>query len=144
MKALNLFPLFAAGFLLMSCASSLEDRIRENQAEFDSLPPVQKAQVVQGNIAVGMTPATVKMVWGEPATVVTGQLNGKPSERWLYSTSGGSGFSFGVGAGVGTARSSSAYGLGTGVSFPIDYVPANTSYVLFVNGKVVSWEGSGN
>lgn len=143
MKKITLFPVLAAGFVLVSCSASLEDRIRENQAEFDALPPVQKAQVVQGNITVGMTPAAVKMVWGEPASIVTGQLNGKPSERWLYSTSGGSGFSFGVGGGVGSSHSSSAYGLGTGVSFPIDYVPANTSYVLFVNGKVVSWEGSG-
>lgn len=129
--------------VLVSCSSTLDDRIAENQDTFNSLSPQQKQQVVRGEISVGMPPEAVKMVWGNPVSTASGMINGKPSERWLYSGTGGSGFTVGIGAGVGSFGSSSAMGVGSGVAFPVDYVPGNTPFVLFINGKVVSWEGEG-
>lgn len=144
MRKITLLTLFcSAGMALVSCSSTLDERIAENQAAFDSLSPQQKLQVVRGQISEGMPPEAVKMVWGNPVSTASGMLNGKPSERWLYSGAGGSGFTVGIRGGVGGFGSSSGMGVGSGVAFPVDYVPSNTPFVLFMNGKVVSWEGEG-
>lgn len=145
MKApLYFTPLFAA-ILLASCSSTVQDRIEENQAQFNALPEKEKPYVIQGKINNGMSKEAVKIAWGEPDAISTGSINGAPAERWLYDMGGGSGWSFGVGAGVGHGRgSSSMYGLGTGVSIPINYVPSNYSYVLFKNDKVTEWVAAEN
>ncbi len=137
-----LLPVAVVAGGLVSCSSTVQDRIQESPAAYNALPVAQRQCVDQGNVCTGMTPEAVRLAWGEPDTVSEGMIDGKPSVRWLYNT-GGSGFSFGVGVGGGYSRSSSAYGVGTGVGFPINYIPPNTSYVLFSNGKVVSWMGNG-
>lgn len=131
-----------AALILASCSSTVYDRIEENQSVFNALPESEKVSVSKGEITKGMSPEGVKIAWGEPDATATGVIEGKSSERWLYSDGGGSGWSVGVGAGVGRARST-GFGLGTGVSIPIGYIPPNYSYVLFKDGKVDEWIGKG-
>lgn len=143
MKAI--FAPFAAITSLIvfsSCSTTVYDRIEDNPEVFNALSPSEKDFVSKGQIQRGMSQSAVKLVWGEPDSISTGVLDGKHSERWLYSNGGGGGWSFGVGGGVGRGRST-GYGLGTGISVPVGYVPANYSYVLFKDGKVDSWEGTG-
>lgn len=139
------FPLLVlASALAVSCSSSPQERIHADMPAYQKLSSKDQSMVLAGQISPGMTPEAVKLAWGEPDSISRGNLNGIPSERWLYQK-GGSGFSFGVGAGVGHFHnSSSMLGTGIGTSFPITTIPPNMSYVLFTKGKVTAWEGSGN
>lgn len=143
MKATGLpLSLLAVLIFFPSCSSSVQDRIDKNPEQFNALSETDKIHASKGEVAAGMSKDAVKIAWGEPDAISTGNMNGAHAERWLYNMGGGSGWNFGVGAGVGHGHgrhSSSAVGLGTGVSFPINYVPDNYSYVLFKNDKVVEW-----
>lgn len=145
---MNKFPvhfiLLVSSLALMSCSSGVHERMEKNRDAFNALPEQEKVYASKGQVVQGMSPGAVQIAWGKPDTISTGMLNGKESERWLYRTGGGSGWSFGVGGGLGHSHHNTGYGLGSGVSFPISHVPANYSYVLFIDGKVDSWLGKGN
>ena len=140
-----LFTTLAAALSLASCVSTPASRIQKNPVLFNSLPPAQKALVETGQIVEGMTPPAVFLAWGDPSAVAEGNLNGKPATRWIYSSL----------QPVYTPPPSFWYGPywggpywgGAGFYSPyypyyndVTYVPVNTGYVLFINGKVKSWE----
>jgi hypothetical protein len=136
--------LLLSGLLVASCSTTPQERIDANLPAFQKLAPQEQSLVLAGQISLGMTPEAVKLAWGDPDSISRGNLDGIPSERWIYQK-GGSGFSFGVGGGVGHYHNgSSMIGTGIGTTFPISTIPPNTSYVLFSKGKVTAWEGSGH
>ena len=120
-----LFTTLAAALSLASCVSTPASRIQKNPALFNSLPPSQKTLVEAGQIAEG-------------------NLNGKSATRWIYSSL----------QPVYTPPPSFWAGpywggpyWGPGFYRPyypyyndVTYVPVDTGYVLFINGKVKSWE----
>jgi len=139
------FTVASLGMLtLMSCSSTPASRIKESPQVFNALPTQQKQLVSQGRIEQGMTPPAVYLAWGDPSRVAEGVINGQQAMRWIYSTLqpvysppptfwggpfwGGPGFY-------------------PNLYYPyypyyndINYVPVNTGHVLFINGKVKSWE----
>lgn len=139
-----LFTTLAAALSLASCVSTPASRIQKNPALFNSLPPSQKTLVEAGQIAEGMSPPAVFLAWGDPSAVAEGNLNGKSATRWIYSSL----------QPVYTPPPSFWAGpywggpyWGPGFYRPyypyyndVTYVPVDTGYVLFINGKVKSWE----
>ena len=139
-----LFTTLSAALSLASCVSTPASRIQKNPALFNSLPPSQKTLVESGQIAEGMSPPAVFLAWGDPSAVAEGHLNGKSATRWIYSSL----------QPVYTPPPSFWAGpywggpyWGPGFYRPyypyyndVTYVPVNTGYVLFINGKVQSWE----
>ena len=113
-----LFTTLSAALCLASCVSTPASRIQKNPAVF--------------------------LAWGDPSAVAEGHLNGKSATRWIYSSL----------QPVYTPPPSFWAGpywggpyWGPGFYRPyypyyndVTYVPVNTGYVLFINGKVQSWE----
>ena len=115
------------------------DRIGSNPVMFRMLPPEQQSLVQQGRICKGMSPDAVLLAWGKPnAAPIEGEKDGKKLVRWVYKSyepvmvttdwfgapvCGPRGWCDPFYAGTGTA-----------------YVPTDSAYVEFTNGKVSAWE----
>ncbi|HEY5891649.1 MAG TPA: hypothetical protein VIT91_00330 [Chthoniobacterales bacterium] len=81
MRWLLLLPLLA-----LTACSTVESRIKENPAAFNSLSPKQQTLVQNGRIAEDMSKAAVYIAWGRPDDIITGSSRGKSFEEWLYET----------------------------------------------------------
>jgi hypothetical protein len=69
---------------------------------------------------------------------MAGRMNGKNTERWIYTRSG-TGWPLGLGGGGFRGRDSSI-GTGIGVTMPLGSRPPVSCNVLFEDGKVIGWE----
>jgi hypothetical protein len=78
--------LFAALLLVLAGCSTIDSRIREKEAEFNSLPPAAQAQIRQGIIAVGYTPDMVYMAIGRPDEVRERSDKGGRETVWKYNS----------------------------------------------------------
>jgi hypothetical protein len=126
-----------------SCAPSTpEARIAAQPALFESLPPRQQELVRQGTIDRGMSTDAVFLAWGRPSRQFEGSDGRVATLRWEYngttpvhttSTFG----TFGSGR-YGRWGRGSFYGPGIGQE--ITYVPYRRATVLFLEGRVSSWE----
>ncbi|HTT56683.1 MAG TPA: hypothetical protein VMF63_06225 [Opitutaceae bacterium] len=58
--------LLAAGLAALAGCSTVNSRIREKQAVFDTLPPATRAEIRRGQVGVGFTPDMVYMAIGKP------------------------------------------------------------------------------
>lgn len=136
----------AATLCLVSCASTPASRIQKHPALFNSLPQTEQNLVQTGQIAEGMAPPAVFLAWGDPSAVSEGNLNGKSATRWIYSslepvyTTPPGAFWYGPYWGGGPYGRTGLYAPYYPYYNDITYVPVNTGYVLFINGKVESWE----
>jgi hypothetical protein len=153
-KTIFVLPLLA--FLAVSCASNTpQSRIEKNPQIFRSLSEAEKALVEVGKIQNGMTPPAVFLAWGPPDGRSEGESNGKRYEHWLYrslspvvvqSAWGGWGPGWAWGPGCGWYRGGIAgpgwgpWGWNNGVATDIAYVHRTSSWVIFVNNRVESWE----
>ena len=139
-----LFTTLSAALSLASCVSTPASRIQKNPALFNSLPPSQKTLVESGQIAEGMSPPAVFLAWGDPSAVAEGNLNGKSATRWIY-TSLQPVYTPPPSFWAGPYWGGPYWGPGFYRPYypyynDVTYVPVNTGYVLFINGKVQSWE----
>lgn len=128
-----------AGLSLSSCGTvTPADRISAHPAMFSALPPSQKALVQQGKIEEGMGRDAVFLAWGKPASPPAHIYNrGNSVERWYYTSyvpvtvvNNNPYPMFGPWGWYGNP-----YPTTTGTAF----IPQNSAYVEFENGKVISW-----
>ena len=84
--------------LLGACSPTPSDRIAKNMQAYEQLPKEQQAKVARGELEKGMSPMAVLLAWGEPEQKMAGRMNGKNTERWIYTRSG-TGWSVGLGGG---------------------------------------------
>ncbi len=124
--------------LLAACTPTPSDRIAENMPAYEQLPKEHQAKVARGELEKGMSPTAVLLAWGEPEQKMAGSMNGKNTERWIYTRSG-TGWSVGLGGG-GFRGWDSGTGAGIGVTMPLGSRPPVSCNVLFENGKVIGWE----
>jgi hypothetical protein len=82
MRWILLLPLLA-----LTACSTVDSRIKERPAVFNSLSPSQQELVQSGRIAEGMNKDAVYIAWGRPDEVVNGSTRGRSFEEWLYETS---------------------------------------------------------
>lgn len=124
--------------LLGACSPTPSDRIAKNTQAYEQLPKEQQAKVARGELEKGMSPTAVLLAWGEPEQKMAGRMNGKNTERWIYTRSG-AGWAVGLGGGGFRSRDSGV-GTGIGVTMPLGSRPPVSYNVLFENGKVIGWE----
>lgn len=84
--------------LLAACSPTPSDRIAKNMPAYEQLPKEHQAKVARGELEKGMSPMAVLLAWGEPEQKMAGRMNGKNTERWIYTRSG-TGWSLGLGGG---------------------------------------------
>lgn len=140
MMKTSLFSAFLAGglTLLAACSPTPSDRIAKNMPAYEQLPQEYQLKVARGELEKGMPPMAVLLAWGEPEQKMVGSMDGKSTERWIY-TRGGTGWAVGLGGGGFRGRDAGV-GTGIGVTMPLGGRPPVSYNVLFENGKVVSWE----
>lgn len=129
--------LFTCLTLFSACTTTPSERIAKNMVAYEQLPKGHQTKVIHGELEKDMTPIAVLLAWGKPEQKIAGRINGKNTERWIY-TKGGSGWSIGLGGGGFHGRSS-GIGTGLGVTMPLGH-KATTCNVLFEQGKVIAWE----
>ncbi len=75
--------LATTAFLLGAC-STVDSRIKEKQSVFNSLAPVDQANIKQGIVAVDYTPDMVYMAMGKPDSVKTRATQKGEAVTWVY------------------------------------------------------------
>ena len=138
----KLLLLTVPALLAASCAPSTpQARIADNPGRFALLSEREKDLVEKGQIERGMSMRGVSLAWGDPTHRYEGSKAGKPTERWVYSSSSPSySGTFFTGYGWGAYGRHGYSGIDLGVSPRLDYVSEDRATVLFVNGRVESWE----
>jgi len=71
------------GLWLVGCATP-DSRIKANQALFDTLPLAAQGQIREGQVALGFTPAMVKLAVGEPNRRAIRTDAAGRTEVWSY------------------------------------------------------------
>lgn len=130
-----------AVFLLSSCGSPVERRIKKNPELFSKLGENDKSAVMAGKIREGMDKSAVFLSWGPPARMSEGKRNGRDFERWTYVE-----YDAVMTPGYGPPYGGRGYGGFYDVYDPMyysrpafDYIPRDASYVEFAGGKVTGW-----
>lgn len=128
-------------FLIASCSPMTPgERIEQNPEIFATLPNWEKDKIIAGEITTGMSPNAVLLAWGPPQTIASGQLNGTYAQRWIYSIQEPVNNMPPMGAGFYNSRYNRYGGIYSANYYPVDYIPIDIAYVLFINNKVSSWE----
>lgn len=76
--------LVGLSLVLLSGCSTINSRIRENQALFDGLPADTQDKIRQGVVEVGYTPQMVFMAMGEPHERRSTRAADRESSVWIY------------------------------------------------------------
>ena len=76
--------LLATAALLLGACSTVDSRIREKQSLFNTLAPVDQANIKQGIVGVDYTPDMVYMAMGKPDSVKTRATAEGESVTWIY------------------------------------------------------------
>lgn len=96
--------------LLFAGCTTVETRIQEKPAAFQSLSPADQALVQQEKIREGMSQGAVYIAWGPPSERVPGRNRGETVETWIYYASAAGdyyptpflyGYPYGYGGGYG-------------------------------------------
>lgn len=122
--------------LLAGCASTPEQRISRQPADFNQLTPAQQQKVRAGQVDVGFTESMVWLALGEPARKLERVAPEGTVQVWVY-TRNAPRFSFGIGVGGGGGHT--AVGTGVGVSTG-GSDPEEVMRVEFSAGRVVRIE----
>lgn len=127
----------AVSLIAVTGCNSLDKRISDQRAQFDTWPAEVRAKIQAGHIDVGFTPEQVRVALGEPTRKYQRTTAEGSSEVWAY-VGGRAGFSIGIG--VGAARGSGAYAGGVAYE-PTTYGADDEAVrVVFEDGKVTSVE----
>lgn len=70
--------------LLFAGCTTIDTRIQERQAAFQSMSPADQALVQNGRIREGMSRDAVYIAWGPPSTRAPGRNRGQIVESWIY------------------------------------------------------------
>lgn len=103
--------------LLVAGCSTVDSRIAQNRAAFNTWPPAVQDKVVVGQVDIGFTPEQVAVALGQPDRVFTRTTADGTSQVWSYRDRGPR-FSFGVGVGAGSwgGRGGTFGGVGLGTA----------------------------
>jgi hypothetical protein len=127
LRIASFLPLAAC---LLAACSTVGGRIADHQTEFDQYPPQVQQQIRAGQVAVGFTPAQVRMALGKPDRVLEQTDASGQATLWIYTHSRPS-LSLGLG---GFGGGSTAVGGGVGVATPGG--SDERARVIFRDGRV--------
>lgn len=134
MKTLVLLLTLSLLMLAASCAT-VDSRVQDNQAAFDSWPADVQEKVRAGKVDVGFTQEMVRVALGEPDRVMSRTTDRGVAEGWVYMDKSPK---FSLGLGLGTVRGSSAFG--GGVTMGDDWRDEEVLRVIFEGGRVSALE----
>lgn len=134
MKTL-LVPLLASLLLLTLGCSTVDSRVSDRQAAFDSWPADVQEKVKAGQVAIGFTPEMVEVALGKPDRLSSRTTERGQAEVWVYFDKGPN---FSIGLGLGSFSGSSA--VGGGVTIGDDFRDDEKMRVIFEAGKVTAIE----
>ncbi len=107
-----LLLLIGSLLILITGCSSVDNRIDEDQAAFDSWPADVQKKVRAGEVEIGFTREMTRMALGKPQRIITLTTDSGVAEAWVYEEKK-SNVSFGLG--MGTMQGRSAFGGGVTV-----------------------------
>lgn len=107
-----LLLLIGSLLILITGCSSVDNRIDEDQAAFDSWPADIQTKVRAGEVEIGFTREMTRMALGKPQRIITLTTDSGVAEAWVYEEKKSN---VSVGLGMGTMQGRSAFGGGIGV-----------------------------
>ena len=123
--------------IALAGCSTVESRVSNNRAAFDSWPPAVQQKVTAGQIDVGFSTDQVRMALGDPDYVFARSAVTGNFEVWSYRDRGPR-FSFGLGMGSFSGRS--GYSTGIGVNTGGGYPDEKMRVIFDHTGRVSSIE----
>jgi len=134
MKTL-LSSVLAALLLLTAGCASVDSRVSEHKAAFDSWPADVQEKVRAGKVEIGFNSEMVEVALGKPDRLSSRTTAGGQADVWVYFDKGPN---FSIGLGVGSYNSSSA--VGAGVTVGDDFRDDEKMRVIFEGGRVTAIE----
>lgn len=134
MKTL-LLSLFATLLLVSAGCASVDSRVKDHQAAFDSWPAEVQEKVRAGKVEMGFTTEMVEVALGKPDRFSSRTSERGQADVWVYFDDG-PGFS--IGLGLGSSRGST--GVGGGVTLGDDFRDEENMRVIFEGGRVTAIE----
>lgn len=104
----------AVTLLLFAGCETVQDRIAQRSAAFQSMSASDQALVQSGRIREGMSRDAVYIAWGAPNQRAEGRRGNSSVENWLYFNTTDAGFGYGGGYGGFGYPYGYGYGLGFG------------------------------
>jgi len=133
------FPGLLLILLFASCAPmTTGERIRRDINGFQSLPTKDQAAVQRGELGYGMTPKAVQFVLGEPSEVYHGAFQRHDTMRWNYNVLQSEWY--GNGSSDVYYPEFDPFYPGRSTHLELIHRPKRVATVLFVDGKLKSWE----
>jgi hypothetical protein len=129
-----LFLAVALALLMFGC-STVDSRVKAEQAAFDSWPADVQEKVRAGEVAMGFTPEMVQVALGEPYRRASRTTERGQADVWIYQDKSPK---FSIGLGFGSARGST--GVGGGVTLGEGFRDDESMRVIFENGRVTAIE----
>lgn len=122
---------------LNSCTQTIQDRIEERPAIFQSSTPEQQAEIQAGRISNDFTPEQVYLVFGKPSRTEIGQMSDDTRfEDWYYRDIRLVGTYYrGYNYPIRIWHRRDAHWYDEGYSYD-EYAYFNRIFVRFINGKV--------
>lgn len=134
MKTL-LLPIFAILLLVGSGCASVDSRVSDHQAAFDTWPADVQEKVRAGKVEMGFSPEMVEVALGKPDRTSSRTTAGGQADVWIYFEKAPK-VSFGFGFG----SSSGSSGMGAGVRVGDNFRDDENMRVIFEGGKVTAIE----
>jgi hypothetical protein len=134
MKTL-LLSIFTTLLLLVASCASVDSRVSDHQAAFDTWPADVQEKVRAGKVEMGFTQEMVEVALGKPDRVSSRTTDRGQADVWIYHESAPK---FSVGLGFGSSRGST--GMGAGVRVGDDFRDDENMRVVFEGGKVTAIE----
>lgn len=134
MKTPAVLTLCAVFALVAGCAT-VESRVQDHQAAFNSWPADVQEKVKAKKVEVGFTREMVEVALGKPDRVASRTTSEGQSEAWIYNDKGPK-FSFGIGLGSMHGNT----GVGGGVTVGDDFRDDEAMRVLLQGDRVTGIE----
>ena len=134
MKTL-LSSVLAALLLLTAGCTSVDSRVSDHKAAFDTWPSDVQEKVRAGKVEIGFNREMVEVALGKPDRLSSRTTAGGQADVWVYFDKGPN---FSIGLGVGSYNSSSA--VGAGVTVGDDFRDDEKMRVIFEGGRVTAIE----
>ncbi len=120
---------------IMAGCASIDSRISNDQATFNSWPGDVQKKVRAGQVEIGFTREMTRMALGDPQRIITLTTDSDVTETWVYEEKKSN---VSLGLGLGTMHSGSAFG--GGVTMGEKWGDREILRVTFDSTKVIALE----
>ena len=130
-----LISVIAIVLLVAAGCASVESRIQDNEAAFNTWPADVQEKVRAGKVEMGFTPEMVEVALGKPDRTSSRTTERGQADVWVYHDKSPR---FSIGLGLGSGRGST--GFGGGVTVGDDFRDEENMRVIFEGDRVAAIE----